>query len=176
MWPLKDRKQIRSGSVAVLIVDMQTEFLKDLARGARQILVSAQVQVIGECAERDIPVIVLEFDKRYHGSTVAPIMNALRRVPRVFRLSKDRNDGFTNKDLQTTLEELGIGKIILMGVNATFCVRETAQSAVRKGYQILTADDLIADGSHISAGKCAPWYEANGTFFPGSLTLAAALD
>lgn len=175
MWPFGGRKYVRREPVAVLIVDMQSGFLENHTEEAQQNLISAQVKIISECAEQDVPVIVLEFDADHYGPTVPQIMNELKHVPRVSRLGKTWDDGFTNPDLHEALKALGIEKLVLMGINASYCVRATAKSAVRKGYRIFTADDLISDASHIPAGKSESWYQVNGTFFSGTLTLENVL-
>jgi nicotinamidase-related amidase len=58
-----------------------------------------------------------------------------------------------------------------MGINASACVRDTANSAISLKYRIATADDVIADEvGYDGRKKSRQWYEANGHFLD-SLTI-----
>lgn len=173
------RKKSRSllSSSAVLLIDMQPGFLGKMSKKKTQ-LVSYQVGFIRECARLDIPVIVLEFAGQ--GDTLPELMDEVRLVPRNRQMTKLRDDGFMGTCLDRVLRELGVKKLVFMGVNASFCVRKTAESAMELGYEIITGDHLIAN---VNKCRCLPclsksrdWYLANGVFCEEPLGLKAMLS
>lgn len=168
MWPFK-KKQPRAGTpVVAVLIDMQPDFIEGLNEDEVRVIIEAQLAVIEACKAYDIPLIVLEF--WCWGTTLPELWDAVRKVPRHFRITKRKDSGFTSNQFTHTLESLRPRKLLLMGVNASYCVLSTAKGALRRGYEVVTAEDLIADGvAHASRGKEREWYRRNGTFFAGSV-------
>jgi len=50
-----------------------------------------------------------------------------------------------------------------MGINAGACVKETAQSAVDMGFEIITSDEVVACSCSVGY---MPWYRKNGIAMP----------
>jgi nicotinamidase-related amidase len=51
-----------------------------------------------------------------------------------------------------------------MGINADFCVLDTARTAIRLGYQVITSNDVIAGGRrNDSANNSIDKFERIGT-------------
>ncbi len=170
-WPFRGRRAQLAGlpagcsDFAVLLIDMQDRFVGKLKTNVRTKLIEAQLQVIRDCANRNIPVIILE----YHGreKTISKLADDLDAIERKTVICKPCDDGFKRTRLDETLRYIGARSLLLMGINAHACVLETAQSAVKKGYKVITSEDLIADAYHdeiLDEGR--EWYEANGCFRP----------
>ena len=146
-----------------LLIDMQDEFVRDIADETRAKMIARQAQVIQTCAEKDIPLIVLEYEGS--GKTIPVLLCEIAKVPRTVTIIKEHNDGFRRTKLHKILRTFGARELVLMGVYASFCVRETAASAVAKRYGVVTADDVVADSEYRSnMEKSRGWYEANGRF------------
>ena len=77
-------------------------------------------------------------------------------------IEKQYNDGFSGTDLKDTLEKMGAKRLLLMGINSDSCVRETADSALKFGFKIVTSKDVIA--SRNTNGIF--WYKRNGGVLP----------
>lgn len=154
--------------LAVILVDMQDHFVGMLGADDKECLIRNQTTILKECAEHGVPVVVLEYVG--HGKTVYPLAELVAKVPKTVTIAKCCDDGFSGTDLDVHLIGLKAKSVILMGVNASFCVKETAQSAVRLGYQVFTSDRLIADACKcslcVAAAKSVAWYQDNAHLLP----------
>ena len=56
-------------NTAVILIDMQSGFIDEIEANKRAEIISGQISILKECAEKDIPVIVLEF--KTYGETIA---------------------------------------------------------------------------------------------------------
>lgn len=61
-------------------------------------------------------------------------------------ISKKATDAFSGTNLDTVLRERGVDTLVLSGVFADQCVRDTALTAVRNGYDVILARDLTIAG------------------------------
>jgi len=151
--------------LTVVLIDMQGRFVENLRGRVRREIISAQQQVISACAERDIPIVILEYDKFYgkHESTILCLTKMLETVPRKTTIMKFDDDGFIGTGLNEVLEEFSTESLLLMGINADACVFETARSAVDLVYKIITSEKLIASkGLSTIQSECKEWYMQNG--------------
>jgi nicotinamidase-related amidase len=160
-------KEKKLPSMAVVLVDMQTDFVEDADPKKLRALIEAQKLILEECLVQNIPVFVLELARR--GETITELAKILQKIPRVTTIIKGYDDGFWNTDLDLKLKELGIEHLVLMGINASHCVLETAQSAIELGYTISTGKALIANYCDCGENGYEDWYIANGKFFKGDL-------
>jgi len=162
-----------SFDVAVLI-DMQPYFVNKLEAGTRERLIQAQVKVIRYCAEKDIPLIVLEYEKR--GTTLAELRAEARKVSRVVVITKGHSSGFQSVQFRQELDAFKADSLLLMGVNASCCVLATALDAHDEKYRILTAPDLIADGpsvKDIDTQATERWFRRKTMLLPSSLSIVS---
>lgn len=159
--------------MAVVIVDMQESFVSRVWEDEKESVIGHQVMLIRACAERDIPVVILEYTG--DGETIRVLMTEIEKVPTTRKVVKYSNCGFYLTNLNTILVELGVRILVFTGINASFCVASTANSALRLGYKIATSEDLIADGRSHALGKSREWYRRNGLFFESRHALTKAL-
>ncbi|NTW14469.1 MAG: cysteine hydrolase [Candidatus Moranbacteria bacterium] len=145
----------------VILIDMQTGFFPGIREERKEQLVASQRSILCHCADQDIPVCVLEFNN--YGETIPELADLLAKIPRVKTLLKSHDDGFTNPELKETLDGWEAEKLIIMGINADYCVLETAKSAIRNEFQIVTAPSLIAGLPSHSEDDSIDWYSRNGT-------------
>jgi len=178
----KKKSFVDPKTLAVLLVDMQERFVCQLRKRDRNLIIPRQLEVIRLCAERDIPLVVLEYlvwlqeeYEYFQEPTIPELFAEAQKVRRCKVVSKGRDDGFLETSLKATLESLGASHLLLMGVNAGGCVLATAGSAVKLGFRVITAGDLIANDRRPSkydkGDKSAPWYEKNGVFCQEYLSL-----
>jgi len=149
----------------VIVVDMQDFFLDKFTNDKRNILIKNQSKVIDFCINQKIPLIFLEYKDR--GATTQLLSQTSGDSPHVEIVTKDSNGGFTNTNLDEILKNKGAKEVILMGINASGCVQDTAIGALNRGYKILTSADVIAsatkrDGNLTTSKK---WYSQKGLFF-----------
>jgi nicotinamidase-related amidase len=132
---------------AALLIDMQEKFVRSLCLMDREMLVRSQTAVIRHCAAHDTPLIVLEFVD--YGKTISELRTEIEEVPRASFITKSSNNGFRKTGLEEMPEMRRADSLLLMGINASYCVLATAKCAVEKRYRVITAFDLIANGNDI---------------------------
>lgn len=150
-------------NLAVLLIDMQPFFLYFLEKWRKYFLIENQAAVLRLCAAYDIPVAVLEF--KGGGETISCLNEIAKRARRNSTFYKCCDDGFKSPELNETLLQWSINILLLMGINAPYCVKETAASALRSGYRIATAGDLIGNMEG-DRTEYTSWYMRNGIYRP----------
>lgn len=159
-------------TLAVIVVDMQSKFVDALDPIDKGLLLGSQMEVLGTCAKKDIPLFILEH-RCTRGGTIETLHEAIATVPRTKVIAKTHNDGFRDTTLQADLKKLGTKSLIFTGINASYCVMDTAFSALRLGYRMVTAENLIADATcHARLNKSRQWYKENGIHFPKNIVFA----
>lgn len=170
--------RVNHTDLAVILVDMQSGFVKDLRPKEAKLIISRQKEVIRACACNDIPVIALEYAGLAKlGRTIDELQQEISLVPRHLYLLKGDDDGFVESDLWYVLEELGTEHLLIMGVNLSACVKKTARSADKLGFGVFVARDLMADRPakrpyrpELKTSKNLAWYRRN-TYFEESVYL-----
>jgi nicotinamidase-related amidase len=162
-------------STVVVLVDMQNFFLQRIPKSAHKELIENQISILKLCAEKKIPVIVLEYKNR--GKTIPALQPALKKVVTEI-ISKPHNSGFRDTNLEEILKELKAKSVILMGINGSGCVQDTAIGAIYRGYKVLTARGVVASSS-IKDSRLATtkkWFSENGTFLESTQQLSSELQ
>ncbi|MBU0667304.1 MAG: isochorismatase family protein, partial [Nanoarchaeota archaeon] len=146
-------------NIAVLLIDMQKKFLKDISPKNLDIQIMEQKRVLKYCSEKNVPVIVVEYSG--HGQTTK-LLDLNNLLGKYKPLIKNFDDAFEIAELSERLDNFGVKELGLMGVNRGVCVLDTARSAIELGYKIHTAKTLIEDSNILSTKRDYEWYEKNG--------------
>src|SRR5258708_4501774 len=109
-------------SAVVVLVDMQTRFVNGLTEYHRKRLLKAHLRIIRHCADHDVPLLVLELKRRRFLLTIPELRKEINRVRRVAVFEKEYDDGFLQPVFKETLALLRPRSVILMGVNASWCI------------------------------------------------------
>lgn len=156
--------------IAVLLIDMQNVFVNHLRCGAKEKIIPKQIEIIRKYAKNNIPVYVIELSNTDFPKDIMSlnpqISKELEKFKNKILIVKNKDNAFTDTDLEKLLSEQKITHLLLMGVNAQGCVLETAKTAIEKGFKIMTAATLIAGQPTDIEDDCAPWFTENGLFFP----------
>jgi nicotinamidase-related amidase len=153
------------GQWAVIVIDMQKCYLKGIHPDDRREIIENQLKIIEYCRLGDIPVVILEY--KGDGKTIGKIKEAVQGVPRARYLTKSRNNGFSGTGLAEILHDWGIKNVLLMGINASYCVKETAKGALEAGFRIATSGALITNRKKERRVKSASWFARNGAYAKG---------
>lgn len=156
-----------------MVIDMQNQFVQELRWGEAKRIVPRQIVILKKCLLLKIPIILVEY--RGSGSTIPPLNDILQKKPRVYTIRKKADDGFTNPRLPRLLQRLRTSTIIIMGINADACVKDTARSASQQGHRIITSNDLLSGPDHHSHNNNGPWFQKNSAWL-SSLKILKALD
>lgn len=151
-----------SSKTAVILIDMQENFLGRIDKKRRTEMIKNQIIIIRLCAQLDIPLFVLEY--RQQPKTIEELKEEIAKVPRKCTITKHRDNGFIKTKLAEKLKELNINKVLLMGVNATACVLRTGAGAIKNGFNIITCNRLIADPDHFPDPNDMSWFKQNGIY------------
>ncbi len=145
---------------AIVLVDMQEDFVSKLRPGAAERIVPAQRQLLIKARRFKTKTAVLEIDG--YGHTLPELLGAMNEAD-FRRFSKKYNSGFVGTSLTYWLANGGVEQILFVGINAGYCVKESAEDALTLGYSILTSPQLIAGQSHHDSDDYIGWYGANGS-------------
>src|SRR3989344_1291307 len=161
-------------NAAVLLIDMQGPFLEDISLVERQEEIAYQSDVLDFCRQNNVPVYVLEYNGQ--GRTTPALEKKYHHLPYVRRIIKAHDDGFNETNLAEQLRHSGIERVLLMGINASACVRATAEGALEHSFEIMTSGQLIADPPSWGYGQNVTWFRENGRYYDNYTELLAALN
>ena len=163
-----------SSNLAVLLIDMQDGFLENISPKEKQVEISYQDDVLDFCDKNNIPVYVLEYAGQ--GNTTSTLRTKYQQLGSTRKLIKSHDDGFHETNLAEQLRHSGIERVLLMGINASACVRATAEGALEHSFEIMTSGQLIADPPSWGYGQNVTWFRENGRYYDNYTELLAALN
>ncbi|MEK7126224.1 MAG: isochorismatase family protein [Patescibacteria group bacterium] len=175
-WLFSEKASIDVGFSVAVLIDMQKAFVDKVENERRNTLIEAQISVIRYCVAKDVPLIVLEYLGQ--GTTIEELRSEyIDRVPRVTVITRDEYDGFYRTELERILDSLRADSLLFMGISASCCVRHTAQTAICKKFRVITATDLIADGSNVVGNTSGTerWFRNKCVLLPNSAMLFTAI-
>lgn len=140
-------------NLAVLLVDIQDGFLDKLYEKDREILLQTSKKMLNEAVKYQIPVVVVE--TKFKGSNFG---NTSKELEEIYsqttnkKVNKVRMNSFLGTSLDYQLSQLGSKNILIAGMNASECIKETIQGGV-PNYNFLSVDGLIhSKKEHIPQG------------------------
>ena len=159
-----EKSRLLKPNLGVILIDMQHDFVSKIhPEDHKERIIRCQRNVLSECANKDIPVITLEYKSK--GNTIRELNELLQNIPRHITFKKKYDNGFTNPDLEIQINEWGIKEGFFMGINASCCVRQTAAGAIQRGINIHTSSYVIGGQQHHPENLDKRWYLANGKFY-----------
>jgi len=75
------------------------------------------------------------------GSNAWQIVDGLSPGPEEVIIEKHYRDAFEGTDLEQALSKLGVGKLIVTGVQTDMCIRSTVHGGLVRGYDVTLASD-----------------------------------
>lgn len=157
-----EKPKIKADSLAVLVIDMQDCWLKDVDEDELEIELPYQADVLDYCKNNNIPVFVIEY--KNCGPTTYHLKKKIDLLHERDYITKEGRNAFEDTDLEERLKSASVKTVILMGVYASACVEDTARGALRAGFKIATSKDLIADGKNDTREEDIGWYKKRGLY------------
>jgi nicotinamidase-related amidase len=152
-------------ATALLVIDMQQEMAARTLAGRDRANPDAEGHIASLIAlfrARGLPVIHVHHDEP--GTPVAldqpggAVMDCARPLPGETVFVKSASSAFSGTGLDAWLRRHGIGRIVLVGAVAAFCVTTTTRVASDLGLQVILPGDALVgfdipahDGGRISA-------------------------
>jgi nicotinamidase-related amidase len=169
---------------ALLVVDVQEDYTgpnaKQSFREATRLL-STVNRLTRAAAERGWRVVFIRnempdewFYRRLSGGTAVRGTPGVRIDTRLERpvssreIPKSRSDAFSNADLDQYLRSEHVGRLLVTGLDAAFCVRATTGGARNRGYETIVVQDAIATESGKSLAELSEAYRAMGAMVQSS--------
>ncbi|MBS3088439.1 cysteine hydrolase [Candidatus Pacearchaeota archaeon] len=157
---------------AIVVVDMQDAFARAIAE--RKLLCYAQGEVLRYAGDKKIPVALVEYNNM--GETVEELREQIRNLKRKTRIVKRGADGFAGTTLEKILSKWGAKDLYFMGISGAACVTATAEGALRRGFNVFTSDDTIANGGGELKEREFRWYVEGGTYFSDYREMIAHME
>ncbi len=148
---------------AILVIDMLNDFVHDggsLVVPKAKDLIPNQRQILEFARERDMLIVYLtdshlpddpEFEMwpthAVQGTDGARVIDELSPQEGDRVIPKRKYSGFYETDLDSTLREKHIERVILIGVLTDICVMYTSADASARGYQVYIVDDATGSSS-----------------------------
>ncbi len=149
-------------SRALLVVDIQEDYTGPEARkpyrdGAR--ILEASNRLLAQAEARKMPVAYVQnvvdnpLIRRLIGNVNAPgqpgtaMDRRLKRLAGAPTFPKKRPDAFSNPDLDAFLRQNQVDEVVIVGLDAAYCINATIQGALNRGYRVTVVPEGIATES-----------------------------
>ena len=145
-------------NTALIVVDVQKD---NVGRFCQSIIPNIK-SLIKKTREKEIPIIYA-CDSRYpedslfkrvgrkphaiRGTEGAGVVEELKPAPGDIIIEKRMMSAFFGTDLDITLRERGIKRLIITGIRTEFCLLKTVLDAFELGYEVIVPSDACASPS-----------------------------
>lgn len=135
---------LKLSNLGVLIVDMQIRFINEINNDDKEdSLIENQENILNYFDKKLIPVCLIS--RSGIGKNLPSIENIVNNFKNKLICEKFENDAFTNPLVYRFFNNHNVKNLLIMGLNASVCVKETSITAKRLNYNIFTSSRLIAD-------------------------------
>lgn len=152
------------GGTAAIVIDMQPGFLKTHNPKSVSKMIENQKEILRYFVSHECPIVSLETMSGTLGSTIDELHDLISEGAPHRTISKKGQNAFFSSDLSDYLGEMGVGRILLMGVHASICVKNTARGAIHRNLGIIASADLMGDNLITYQKDTDSWYQGNGLF------------
>ena len=141
---------------ALLIIDVQVGIVAGAYREAE---VLAAISTMAECARAvGAPVIYLQhcherFEPMMKGAAGWFIHPNVAPNPGDIIVEKTASDGFYKTPLLAEIEQLGVSRLVICGLQTEFCVDTTARAAISRGLDVVLASDAHTTGEAVMSAE-----------------------
>lgn len=161
---------------ALIVIDIQEDYTGPEARkryrdGDR--IIAASNALLEQARQKGMPVVYIEnvIDNPligfFAGGVNAPgapgtaTDRRIVKVPGAKNFTKNRADAFINPELDAFLRQNQVNKILIVGLDAAYCVNATTRGALNRGYKVTLFPEGIATESGTNINKLVKgWREA----------------
>jgi nicotinamidase-related amidase len=141
---------------ALLVIDVQN----DVVSGAyeRDAVVANIAALVERARGESVPVVWVQHsdDGIVHGSDGWRIVPELSPVETEPLIEKNHGDSFEATTLESSLADLGVGRLVVVGAATDQCVRSTIHGAFVRGYDVTLVGDAHTTGDKTDWGAPPP--------------------
>jgi len=147
-------------NIGVLIVDMQIPFVNEIHDDKKEEeMVEFQELILKKSREKNWPVCLIETENK--GITIPEISENINKGDNYILCSKNKNSAFSNTYVDRFFKNKNISKLIIMGLNASLCIKDTVFDAKKNKYIIYTSSRLMADYGSLNRNLSQDFYNEN---------------
>lgn len=135
---------------ALLVIDVQKGVVENAWK--RDEIVGNIATLVDRARNDGVDVVWIQHESEDEMPPESPqwqIVDELVPVDGETRLRKRYSDSFADTELESTLDDLSIGRVVICGAQTNACVRSTCYGAMVRGYDVTliedahTSDDII---------------------------------
>jgi len=136
MTSLRDRP-----NTALLVIDVQNDVVANAHR--RDDVIANISTLVADARTRNVPVIWVQ----HHDDELLQDTDGWRYVTELPRqeakplVHKSFGDSFEDTTLESELERLGVGRLVVTGAQSDACIRSTIHGAFTRGYDTVLVSD-----------------------------------
>jgi len=164
---------------ALLVVDIQEDYTgrnakKSFREGDR--ILEASNRLLAQAEAQNLPVVYIQnvienaAIRKLAGGVNAPgalgtaMDHRLKPLANAPTFQKSQSDAFSNPKLDAFLRQNQVDEVVIVGLDAAYCINATALGALNRGYRV----KLITDGIATESGKnmttlAETWRKAGAT-------------
>jgi ureidoacrylate peracid hydrolase len=170
-------EQIEPSKTALIVVDMQNDFLEfpSLAARAVQVTLPNLRRAITFCRQNEIRIVYTTHVHRHGGTDLglfaisspkiasgailadgspgAEIHPAIAPLPGEIVIKKHRYSAFYGTDLEIVLRGLGVDTVVIAGVTTENCCHATARDAFFRDYKVVFLSDATGAPDYLDVGQ-----------------------
>lgn len=126
---------------ALLVIDVQNNVVADAWH--RDDVVANINKLVDHARSSEIPVIWIQHQAEDlpRDSEAWQLVPELTPTANELHIYKEYSDSFAATDLRQTLDELGIGHLVITGAQTNACVRATTYRSAAEGYDVTLVGD-----------------------------------
>ncbi len=132
-------RRLQANEAVLVVVDVQERFLPVLFEPERAI--AACQLLIGGAKLLQVPILVTEQLPEKLGATVPALREALAEAYQP--IVKAEFSAFANETFRRAFGATGRTQILLCGIEAHVCIRQTALDALALGYDVFVVEDAV---------------------------------
>ncbi|HVN01364.1 MAG TPA: isochorismatase family protein [Caulobacteraceae bacterium] len=136
---------------ALLVIDVQNAVVAEGAQREAEVL-AAIADLAARARSAGAPVIYVQHNEPFPAMTKGAegwqVHPAVAPLPGELKIDKTQADSFTGTpSLSAALERLGVGRVVMCGLQTDQCVNATVRSGFAKGYDVVLAADAHTTSS-----------------------------
>ncbi len=143
-------------NTALLVVDVQNGVVEEAHE--RDVVVANVAGLVDRARHRRVAVIWVQHfsDELTRGSDSWRIVPELNPDHSEALIEKNYGDSFEDTTLETVLEDLGVGRLIVVGAETDACIRSTLHGALVRGYDATLVSDAHTTNDQTEWGAPPP--------------------
>jgi nicotinamidase-related amidase len=143
-------------NTALMVIDVQVGVVE--GNYERDAVVANVATLVDKARSAKVPVVWVQHSDSGLAIDSAEwqIVGELQPAPGEATVRKTYGDSFEDTDLESVLDELAVGRLVIAGAQTDECIRSTLHGAVARGYDATLVSDAHTTEDHSEWGAPTP--------------------